>query len=98
MPSDLKYDTVFEAQMVGMPALWGFAAMLHTVPAAPCMCFYHEIECLELILVVPSLVVASHMQVPSLTTERLKDLPARLSTSLKIGPVFNAPVLPLLYF
>lgn len=64
----LKYAVVFEAEMVGMPAWWVFAAMLYTVPAAPCICFYHEIECLELILVVPSLAVASHMQDPSLTT------------------------------
>ena len=60
----LKYAIVFEAEMVGMPAWWGFAAMLHMVPAVPCICFYHEIECLELILVVPSLAVASHTHVP----------------------------------
>ena len=64
----LKYAIVFEAEMVGMHAWWAFAAMLHTVPAVPCICFYHEIECLELILVVPSLAVTSHMQVSSLTT------------------------------
>ena len=64
----LKYTIVFEAEMVDMPACWVSAAMLHTVPAAPCICFYHEIEYLELILVVPSLAVASHTHVPSLTT------------------------------
>lgn len=71
MPVVLEYVVVFEAKMVGMPAWWVFAAMPHTVPAVPCIGFYHEIECLELILVVPSLALVASpaiMQVQSLTT------------------------------